>query len=397
MNICITNHDMEPQFMGGIKRVISILAKEWERECNVTIVSVAPQGTKYDIFGKVSQYILPNSDNVLSAENEDYFSNIINTKKIDIILHPFVQEKDLTQLCINLREKENIKLITALHFAPTHDRDILKNFFFNKYRLGNNINAWIKEIALYIKFQLYTKQKLRKGGISLINNLIANSDKLVFLSKSYINCLKGHIRDCNKQKVVAINNPISYLGQSKSSLTKKKQILWCGRVEYNMKRADRIIDIWREIAPEFPDWELIVMGSGNIEHFKDLTKRLQIPNITFTGSCDPTKYYEQGAILCMTSSTEGLPMVLIEAMQYGCATIAYNSFESLQDIITDGYNGFAVTPFKKKEYIDKLRTLMTDKALRAKLGQNGMKIVKKFDKNIIANKWIELFRETISR
>ena len=126
-----------------------------------------------------------------------------------------------------------------------------------------------------------------------------------------------------------------------------------------------------------------------------MTKKLQIPNITFTGSCDPTKYYEQGAILCMTSSTEGLPMVLIEAMQYGCATIAYNSFESLQDIITDGYNGFAVTPFKKKEYINKLRTLMTDKALREKFGQNGMEMVKRFDRKIIAKQWIELFRKVL--
>ena len=395
MNICITNHDMQPQFMGGIKRVISILAKEWERECNVTIVSVAPQGTEYDIFGKVSQYILPNSDNILSAENEDYFSNIINTKKIDIILHPYAQEKNFTQLCIEIKKRWDVKLITALHFSVMNNSKTLRSYFFNRYRLDNSVIAWIKEIALYIKFQLYTKHKVRREEISLINNLIANSDKLVFLSKSHIDCLTKRISDRELQKITAINNPKPYGECNKCTSAKKKQILWCGRAEYSIKRIDRIIDIWREIAPEFLEWELIIIGSGNIEHFKDLTKRLQIPNITFTGSCDPTKYYEQGAILCMTSSTEGLPMVLIEAMQYGCATIAYNSFESLQDIITDGYNGFAVTPFKKKEYINILRTLMTDKALREKFGQNGMEMVKRFDRKIIAKQWIELFRKVL--
>ena len=389
INICITNHDMHPQFVGGIKRVISILTKEWKKECNVTIVSVAPKGTEYNFFGNVSQHILPNCDNIFSVENEEFFSNIIKKENIDIILHPYVLERGLTQLCIRIKEKENVKLITALHFAPTHYSDILKNFFFNRYRLGNCIIAWIKEIALYIKFQLYTKQKVRKGEISLINNLISNSDKLVFLSESY--CTNDNYR----QTAVAINNPIPYFKYCEPTLVKKKQVLWCGRVEYSMKRVDRIIDVWRDIAPKFPEWELVVMGSGNIEHFKDLTKRLQIPNITFTGPCDPTKYYEQGAILCMTSSTEGLPMVLIEAMQFGCATIAYNSFESLQDIITDGYNGYIVTPFKKNEYIKKLKALMTDKALREQFGQNGMETVKRFDRKTIAKQWIELFLEVL--
>lgn len=397
MNICITNHDMQPQFVGGIKKAISILTKDWDGKCNVTIVSAAPQGTEYDIFGKVSQYILPNSDNIFSVENEEAFSYIIKKEEIDIILHPYVLERGFTQLCIRIKEKEDIKLITALHFAPTHDSDLLKNFFFNRYRLGNNITTWIKEFALYIKFQLYTKQKVRKEEISLIKNLITNSDKFVLLSRFFINCIKNKISETDLQKVAAINNPTVYSQSNVITATKKKQVLWCGRVEYSMKRVDRIIDIWKEVAHKHPDWELIIMGSGNIEYFRNLTNKLQIPNITFIGSCDPTKYYEQGAILCMTSSTEGWGMVLIEAMHYGCATIAYNSYASLQDIITDGYNGYTVTPFKKQEYIKKLKALMTDKALREQFGQNGMETIKRFDRKIIAKQWIELFREVLTQ
>lgn len=388
---------MQPQFIGGIKRVISILSREWTKVCNITIISIAPQGTEYKMFGKVSQYIFPDINNILSKENETFFSNVIKQEKIDIILHPYVLEKELTQLCINIRKKHELKLITALHFAPTHNSDILRSFFFNTYRLEGNLVSWIKEVAIYSKYLLYTKHEVEKEETHLIKSLITNSDKLVFLSASYINSIKHKISNTDLQKVAAINNPANIYNNVIETVTKKKQVLWCGRVEYSMKRVDRIIDIWKDIARKYPDWELIVMGSGDIEYFRSLTKKLQIPNITFTGSCDPTKYYEQGAILCMTSSTEGLPMVLIEAMQYRCTTIAYNSFESLQDIITDGYNGYTVTPFNKKEYIQKLENLMTNDAQRKEFGQNGMEVIKKFDKEVIADKWIELFRETSAR
>ena len=43
-------------------------------------------------------------------------------------------------------------------------------------------------------------------------------------------------------------------------------------------------------------------------------------------------------------------MVLTEAMQYSCVPIAYNSYESLDDIIQHGKNGFKVKPFKINEF-----------------------------------------------
>lgn len=54
---------------------------------------------------------------------------------------------------------------------------------------------------------------------------------------------------------------------------KGKKILWCGRLDFSAKRVDRIIDIWEELAPKNPDWELIVIGDGNIEYFKNSQRR----------------------------------------------------------------------------------------------------------------------------
>ena len=45
----------------------------------------------------------------------------------------------------------------------------------------------------------------------------------------------------------------------------------------------------------------------------------------------------------MTSSFEGWGLTLTEAQQYGCVPLAFHSFASLTDIITDKVNGFAIS------------------------------------------------------
>lgn len=396
MNICITNHDMQPQFIGGIKRVISILTNEWYRDCSITIISFAPQNTHYEIFGNVIQYIFPNPNNILSAENHEFFSNVIEKEHIDIVLHPYTLTSEINQLCINIKKVTGVKLITALHFAVTHENDILRHYFFNKYRLGDNYANWIKELFLYIKYQLYTKYKIKKKYSRIYKLLVEESDRFVLLSQHFTNDLKFATNNKNLANVIAINNP-AIINYNNTIGSKSKTIVWCGRLEYSTKRVDRIINIWKDIARKYPDWELIIIGSGNIQHFKQQTQRLEIPNITFTGSCDPTEYYKKASILCMTSSTEGWGMVLIEGMQYGCVPIAYDSYKSLQDIITDKENGFTITPFDKREYIERLELLMNNKELRDCMAQKGYESIKRFDHKEIARRWLELFRNVLQQ
>ena len=86
-------------------------------------------------------------------------------------------------------------------------------------------------------------------------------------------------------------------------------------------------------------------------------------------------------------------MVLIEAMQYGCVPIAYNSYTSLADILQNKKNGFIIPAFDRKEYIEKLEILMTNDVVRENMAKEGYESIKKFNHKYIANKWIELFNE----
>lgn len=398
MNICITSHDMEPRYICGIKRVSSHLAKKWSKVCNVCFITFSPRNKQIKEIGGILQYHFPNPQNILADENIDYFTAFVRNNNIDIILHQHCDIPDFTELCARVAGKERIKLVSTLHFAPTHKNDIARKSFFIKYRLGKSPIAWIKDLLLFSKYHLYTKHKNTREDNRNYRNLINHSDKFVLLSTSYIPIMTRQLKleGCDLAKITAINNPIDTT-QQQFEKSKKKRVLWCGRVEYGMKRVDRMLEIWKSIAPHYPDWELYIMGSGNIEYFRDITRKYDIPNVHFTGFCNPYDYYKDSSILCMTSSTEGLPMVILEAQMFGCIPIAYNSFSSLQDFITDNINGFRIKAFDKKEFIAKLEWLMKNENERCRIAQECHNSTTKFDINIIAQEWMELFNDLLNK
>ena len=393
MNICITSHDMEPQYMCGIKRVSSTLANEWIKEYNVYFITFSPVDNQIKEVNGIQQFHFPVSEDILAKENVDYFTTFVKEKKIDIILHQHCDVQEFTELCIRVAQKENVKLVTTLHFSITHKNDIAKRNFLIKHKLGKSVINWIKDFAFLCKYHLYKKYKNEKEYYRLYKNLISNSDKFVLLSTNYIPILTRLLKLKNSEltKVTAINNPIIIKQQPIEE--KRKRVIWCGRVEYGVKRVDRILDIWKNIAPQHPDWELCIMGSGDIEYFRNIVKRNNIQNVTFTGFCNPYDYYKNSSIICMTSSVEGLPMVLLEAQMFGCVPIAYNSFAGLQDIIIDNVNGFKVKAFDKKEFITKLEWMMENENERCRIAQECRKSTTKFNLNIISTKWIELFKD----
>ena len=88
-------------------------------------------------------------------------------------------------------------------------------------------------------------------------------------------------------------------------------------------------------------------------------------------------------------------MVLVEAQQYGCVPIAYRSYAALDDIITDGENGFCVKAFDQKEYVKKLRKLMDDSELRHRMSISGIKSVERYNVEKIAAMWIDNFERIL--
>lgn len=77
MNICITNIDGNPEFIGGIKRVSSIFANYWKSYHQISFMSLCACPLRFDNIETIPQYFLPNDKIVDSTENFEYLLNCI--------------------------------------------------------------------------------------------------------------------------------------------------------------------------------------------------------------------------------------------------------------------------------------------------------------------------------
>ena len=92
----------------------------------------------------------------------------------------------------------------------------------------------------------------------------------------------------------------------------------------------------------------------------------------------------------MTSKSEGFPLTLNEAMQYGVVPLAFDSFASIRDIINDSENGYIIPEMDMKTYSDKLLGLMTDAQLRRSMAMNALNSCKRYLPERIGNMWWKL-------
>jgi glycosyltransferase involved in cell wall biosynthesis len=220
---------------------------------------------------------------------------------------------------------------------------------------------------------------------------IKNSHQFILLSPSFIPIAQKFSRVKLPTKFLAIPNPIP-MSVSDEDVSKEKEIIYVGRIEYNQKRTDRVVDIWRELEPRYPDWKLTIVGDGDDRD--DLEKRIDeygLKRVVITGFVNPIEYYKRASILLLTSEYEGFGLVVAEAMSQGVVPVVYNSFESAHDLVTDGYNGalieksFSVQTFTKVMY-----GLMANADYRNTLSKNGKITSEKYLVDCIVKEWYQL-------
>lgn len=383
--------DNQPQFVGGIKRVCCMLGENWiERGiAEVKFLTFSISEIRQTTVGFISQSFFPNAKCYSSRDNVEFIVNTVNREGFTILLNPHVENKELNELVAIVRPQIKARIVGVLHFAPTHNSDLIKASFFNDYVLGYNIKAWFLQLALWCKYKIYGLRVTAKLEKSKHVHAINNCDSYVVLSKWYIPMFPKSVRN----KIVSINNPAPFSLLNDIEFDKKeKRVVWCGRLDVNgAKRCDRMLKIWKIVQTKCSDWYLSILGDGNVAFIRKLISEHSIDNVEVLGFCSPFEYYSRSSIICSTSTVEGLPMVLVEAQSYGCVPIVFDSYASVRDIITDGENGVLVSPFDIQKYAEKLILLMKEKQMREKMARRGFETVSRFKVETIANEWMLLF------
>jgi len=392
MKIAICNVQEFNPMIGGIERVSVSLAEGLIKE-GVEVLFVACRKSPYS-----KPYTLPAKQVLLPKpldyciENVQALAHILKEEKVDILLNQNSHSELYNRTCYEAKSASGVKLISVLHFSP--DMRIKGNRHLVNFRylsLRENLVNALRDICTRFPLRYITMH----DQCRMYRNLYLHSDKVVLLSnefkESYIK-LSG-VKEASK--LTAINNMLSF-PYEKSNYPKKKQILWCGRLLFSQKRPDRILWVWKKLQDRLPDWNLVIVGDGPFsEQMRQLSKRLSLERIEFAGFKDPVPYYKESSIFCMTSNHEGWGLVLTEAMQYGCVPVAFDSFESIHEIISDGKTGYLVSPFDINRMAEKVWSLAMDKKIATYAKESQMSM-SNLTPNKIAKMWTTLFYEILA-
>ena len=200
------------------------------------------------------------------------------------------------------------------------------------------------------------------------------------------------------RNVYVLPNPLTFTPVN--ALPKKERtLLAVGRLDaWHVKGFDLLIEAWGQIARQFPDWKLQIMGAGNMKNKALLMEMarmsIQYEQFEFVPyQSNPLSVYQKAEVFVLSSRYEGFGMVLIEAMSQGCACIACDYKGRQREIVTDGEDGLICETDNANQLADKITILIKDEKLRRKVQSQAIQSSKKFDLNCISKRWNEIFSE----
>jgi glycosyltransferase involved in cell wall biosynthesis len=130
-------------------------------------------------------------------------------------------------------------------------------------------------------------------------------------------------------------------------MPQRKRFLFCGRLTPSA-RADVLIDAFVSTAPALPDWDLLIVGDGELR--QDLQARVPAElssRIRFIGRVAADRMpscFQACQILVDPSDDEPWGLEIIEAVACGLAVIASSVIGSAVELIRHRNNGLLVTP-----------------------------------------------------
>lgn len=199
--------------------------------------------------------------------------------------------------------------------------------------------------------------------------------------------------DCFAQRgarAIAIANPV--LPAPRIEAKREPLIVGIGRL-VAQKDFSRLIHAFANVA-HLP-WRLEVWGEGPQRAMLEKLAR-DDARISFPGfASDIYEPLRRASLFALTSTYEGFPNALCEAMAAGVPGVAYDCASGISEIIRDGVDGVIVRGTRSVgSFSDVLERLMTQEDERLRLAANAPDVVRRFSLPRILSQWDALLAET---
>lgn len=387
MNILFLFYAPIVPYIGGIQRVTENLAVELQkREHNIYYLNIDKKQSDYGYQFPVPQLYIDYSPNT-QLTYIDYV-DILKKYNIDIIINQEAREDLLNILSYT---PKGIKRITCIHLQPFYCQTFYKEFI-KSYNLPGMKAKLYKAYCTLFPSHYYNKTlQVQK---KTLQRTIEVSDYVCLLSERFISRIKKYMPDIDESKFKAVNNPNTFNNLNDQTFEKKKQILWVGRHENTPKNFPLFVDFWTKFVKIHPDWEAIVLGEGKDWNYnKKYAIRKSARNISFVGNKkNVSHFYKDASFIVVTSYYEGWGMILTEAMNYGCIPCAFDTYESLHDIVENNDVGLVIPPFDENLMVTEISFLINNPEAMNRMRNCSRIKVMQFSVEKIVDKWESLLK-----
>lgn len=208
-------------------------------------------------------------------------------------------------------------------------------------------------------------------------------------------------RTIARARVHTIANPSPKPGCEAPYPIGSRIVLAVGRLNHQ-KGFDMLLDAWTGVVQrgKAGEWKLLIVGSG--EQLSALEQQIRRDDLTSSVMIRPATLeiadqYRRAGIVCCSSRYEGLPMVLIEAQQYGRPVVSFDIDTGPREIVVDGETGVLVPPGNVSLLADALCELMDDEDKRTTMSANAVIQSTKFCTETIVERWRILLAPATSK
>ncbi|MBR2771839.1 MAG: glycosyltransferase, partial [Bacteroidales bacterium] len=177
--------------------------------------------------------------------------------------------------------------------------------------------------------------------------VLTHADKLVMNNQNH-----------HSKRIYVIPNPLTFVpvtiaenGKLKNvtgqELKKENIVLAAGRLnDWNCKGWDLLIQAAAKLKALFlkEGWRIEIAGGGT-ETMQMFLEKMCVQAgveefVQFLGyRTDMKELFQKSSVFCLSSRSEGLPMVLIEAMSQGCAPVACENLGRTKEIVSNDDEG----------------------------------------------------------
>lgn len=187
-----------------------------------------------------------------------------------------------------------------------------------------------------------------------------------------------------------IYNPKSFVSKEKSQVIAKRFIA-CGGLR-KAKGFDLLIDSFAEFSRKDSEWVLDIYGEGedkaSLQHKIDTLKlndRVRLQGVTKQINIEMLK----SSALLLSSRWEGMPMIVLEALECGLPVVGYD-ITAMLPLVADGVEGRIVKAFDVYAFADAMYKVASNIELRKQYSRNATQKALKFNVEVIVQQWEKL-------